>query len=1181
MSAITNHVVATAATNELADVAKKYQKKTDKEHILSNAGMYIGPIEIVENDIWIYNENRIVAKTAHIIPGLYKLFDEVIVNARDHSIRMAELIAKGSSGAIPVKNIEVIIDADGTISVMNDGNGIDIVQHPEHHIWIPEMIFGHLRSSTNYNKDEKKIIGGVNGLGVKLVFIWSSYAKIETIDHIRGLKYTQEFKHNLNEICPPKIEKYTGKKPFTRITFIPDYHRLGIPTGLTTDMLELFHKRVYDVAATTDKSIAVKYNGTPIPVKNFQQYADMYIGSKDETKRIYEEGNDRWEYIVALSPTHEFQQISFVNGICCSKGGKHVEYILGQITRKLIDYIEKKKKIRVSANSIKEQLVLFLRCDIENPAFDSQSKDFLNTPISKFGSSVVVSDAFVEKIAKLGVMDMACSINDIKEQKNAKKTDGIKVKNIRGISKLIDANFAGTENSKDCILILAEGDSARAGIVSGLSSSDRNTIGIYALKGKPMNVRGETITKISENKEIADIKKILGLESGREYKTMEDVHSYLRYGKIMILTDADLDGHHIKSLCINLFSCEWSSLFKIDGFLCYMHTPILRAKLGAQTQVFYNEGEYEAWKAVTPNHANWTIKYYKGLGTSTSVEFKEYFANKKLVNFEYTPNISDETFDKVFNKKRPDDRKLWLENYNKNSYLDTNNTSVKYEDFIDNELIHFSIYDNERSIPNMVDGLKTSLRKILYCAFKRRLNQEVKVAQFAGYVSEHSHYAHGEQSLNMAIVGMAQNYVGSNNIPLLEPRGQFGSRLGNGSDSASERYIYTLLNPITRCLFPEKDDAVLSYMNEDGYDVEPEYYVPIIPFCLVNGISGIGTGFSCNIPSFNPKQIIQYLKRKLVGDPITQKEEFAPYYKGFLGSVTRVDDKKYLICGVYQKQTEDKIRIIELPIGTGIMDFKDYLETLMDGTTDKQGKRIPPSIKDFTNMSTETVIDFTIQFPKGGLAKLEEQRDANGITNGVHKLLKLSTTVSLTNMNMFDKDKRLKKYAEVTEIIDAYYEVRMNFYKKRKDYLLVEEQKKLTKISNKARFIMMNISGEIELRKKSNQQVIDLLVGFDFERLDDFKYLIKMPMDSITNENADALLKEKGNIERDLDTLQKTTLENMWLQELTELEAKLSELESATIAKSSSSGAGVDADGAKKKKGVKIIKKPTNSIVTI
>ena len=1138
----------TIVTTEDASLALQYQRKTDKQHILDNPDTYIGSVETVDANMWICDDkNRIILKQIEYIPGLYKLFDEGIVNCRDHVIRMithhtAATTADLASGKKCVSYIETTIDDDGTITFENDGNGIDVAKHPEYDIWIPEMIFGHLRTSTNYNKDEKKIVGGKNGFGFKLVLIWSGYGRIETVDHIRGLKYTQEFHNNLNEISKPIIKSVKNAKPYTKVTFKPDYARFGAVNGLTADMKSLLIKRIYDIGAVTDnsnnsKKIKVIYNGIPIPIKNFQQYIDLYIGKKEEAKRVYEEASDRWEYAVALSPTHQFEQISFVNGICTFKGGKHVEYIIGQITRKLSEYIEKKKKIKVNPNTIKEQLILFLRSDIENPSFDSQTKDYMNTPSNKFGSSCNISDTFIEKIAKMGVMDVACSLTELKERNIAKKTDGSKTRTVRGIANFIDANLAGTTQSKDCILILCEGLSAMSGVVGGLSSEDRNIYGIYPLKGKLLNVRGETIKKISENKEITDMKRILGLETDKVYESMEDVSRNLRYGKIMILTDSDVDGSHIKGLCVNLFQSEWISLFRITGFISFMNTPILRAKKNQQTHLFYNEGEYDTWKnSIGGNVNGWTIKYFKGLGTSTSKEFTEYFENKKFVDFSYSGEGSDQIIDKIFNKKRADERKTWLEQYDKNSYLNTSLPSVKYEDFVDKELIHFSVYDCERSIPNMVDGLKISLRKVLYSAFKRKLTTEVKVAQFSGYVSEHSEYKHGEASLNGCIVGMAQNFVGSNNINLLMPNGQMGTRLQGGSDAASERYIYTMLNPLTRALFPEKDDSILHYLNEDGTIIEPEYYIPILPFVLVNGISGIGTGFSSNLPSFNPKQLVSYIRNSLTNTQNT--DVFIPYYENFTGTVKQIEGEtsKFLIKGVYRKVNEEQLIISELPVGTWTMPYITFLESLVDGGLDKNGKKIAPVIKDFVSNSTEKIVDIRITFSKGRITELESNCDAMGI-NGIDKLLKLTTTISISNMHLFDKNCKLHKYSSVEEIIDAFSDVRLKAYQTRKDYLLNELEKVLVKLTMKAKYIQLVLDDTIDLRYKRTDEINTLLETSGLIQIENtYDYLVRMPMVSVSLENVAKLMKEKGDVELELETLRGTTVQDMWLCELNDFE---------------------------------------------
>ena len=1118
------------------------QQKTDKQHILDNPDTYIGSVENVDSDMWIMNEtnDQIIEKNINYIPGLFKLFDEGIVNCRDHVVRMQTKIEQKVDNSLPVTYIDIAIQEDGTIVMINDGNGIDVVQHPEYKTWVPELIFGHLRTSTNYNKEEKKIVGGKNGFGFKLVLIWSTFGQIETVDHIRGLKYTQEFKDNLDTICPPKITKASKAKPYTKITFKPDYQRLGIQ-GLSPDIVALLKKRVYDISAITDKTIKVKYNSSIIPIKNFEKYINLYIG---DNKRVYEEANSRWEYAVALTPSNEFVQVSFVNGIYTSKGGKHVEYILNQITRKICELIEKKKKVKVNPNSIKEQLILFVRCDIENPAFDSQTKDFMNTPVAKFGSKCDVSDKFIEKVAKMGVMEAALQLTEVKENKAAKKTDGTKSKSIRGIPKLDDANWAGTDKSKDCMIIFCEGDSAKTGVISGLTSEDRNTIGVYPLKGKVMNVRGEAVKKVSENKEITEIKKILGLETGKEYLSIEDVNKNLRYSKVVFMTDQDLDGSHIKGLCINLFQNEWISLTKIPGFIGFMNTPILKARKGNQELKFYNDGEYEEWKKNNiEDSKSWNIKYYKGLGTSTKTEFREYFEEKKFVGFEHKGQISDDAIDMVFNKKRADDRKNWLENvYDRNSFADTSKKMIPYEEFINKELIHFSKYDCDRSIPNLMDGLKISLRKILYSSFKKRLSNEIKVAQFSGYVSENSCYHHGEESLNKAIVGMAQNFIGSNNINLLFPSGQFGSRIKGGQDASSPRYIFTRLEKITRAIFPEQDDNILKYLNDDGTPVEPQFYVPIIPMVLVNGSKGIGTGFSTEIMCYNPKDIITYLKNKLVSqgnESCQDKINFFPYYEGFTGEISKIGDTKFMFKGKYEliKGEEDKVRVTELPIGYWTEDFKELLNDLQNDK-DKDGKKIIPIVKDVYENYTDTTIDFVITFSKGKVNDLISVKGDYGC-NGLEKTLKLYSTSSNTNMNLFNAEDKLRKYDTVEEIIDDYYDIRLEYYEDRKDNLIDILEKQLLILSNKAKYIQELINGTIDLRKKKKQEIIDLLNEKEYDVIDedeDFKYLVRMPMDSVSEENVEKLLKEYKIKEAELITVKAITIQQMWLKELEILE---------------------------------------------
>jgi DNA gyrase/topoisomerase IV subunit B len=951
------------STTNKEDLAKKYVKLEQKEHVLTRPGMYIGSIEMDTYDTYVYSKEaqKMTKKTIQFTPGLFKIFDEILVNAIDHSIRL-----KGTDSPNQLKNIRVSIDSElGVIEVTNDGDGVEIVMHPEHKVYIPELIFGNLLTSTNYDDTEEKTVGGQNGLGAKCTNIFSEFFEIETIDSVRKQIYFQRFEKNMSVIHPPKITRCV-KKPYTTIRFKPDYPRFKLEPGsvLYASNFDIITKRVIDACAVTDPSVNVWLNGSKLEHKSFEKYLDLYI--EDKSTKVHEQINDRWEIAAGFNNYGGFEQVSFVNGIWTIRGGKHVDYILNQITKKLIELIQKKKKDTVvKQQSVKENLILFVKATIVNPSFDSQSKETLTTPISKFGSKAEVSDKFIEKLYKTGIVEKILQISGIQENKELQKTDGKKKSTIRGLPKLEDANWAGTSKSGECTLILTEGDSAASMAIAGLSEVGRDRFGVFPLKGKLMNVKDQTIKKIAENEEITNLKKIIGLETGKEYKSVSD----LRYGKIMILTDQDsvtgdtplllrrngkvyietiesltndykttandfimnslgreygktdfevwtesgwtqikhifrhkvnkriyrvisnkgivdvtedhslldansneispknlkvgesllasfpkltndklstpllklfrdmspslqsstncemvyvegklaaqqayfiltrlgytvqlendlsrpdfyelriskglqnninerqknvnctcqsilnlgkieqyvydletenhhfqagigelivhnTDGSHIKGLLFNMFYSMWPSLVKCNQFLTSMLTPIVKVTKGKQILEFYSLTDYEKW--VEQNPIGWDIKYYKGLGTSTSEEAKKYFKDMKAVKYVYNNDASDEKLDLAFNKKRADERKEWLGGYDRQKILDFAIPEVSYEDFVDKELIHFSNYDVERSIPSLCDGLKISQRKILYCCFKKNLTKEIKGARFEWQVT--------------------------------------------------------------------------------------------------------------------------------------------------------------------------------------------------------------------------------------------------------------------------------------------------------------------------------------------------------------------------------------------------------------------------------------------------------------
>jgi len=651
----------------------------------------------------------------------------------------------------------------------------------------------------------------------------------------------------------PKVSKHTGKS-YTKISWIPDFARFGL-SSYSDKMYQLMERRLYDIAGVTDKSVNVFYNGKMIKQKSFDKYIGLYL---DNEKMVYEDIHERWSLGISVSTNDKFEQISFVNGIATPKGGKHVDYITNLLVKALITHIEKKEKTKVKDAYIKNYLKVFLNSTIENPGFDSQTKERLITAPGKFGSKPVLNDKFIKKVIGLGLVDKVLSFAEFKDNKNAKKTDGSKKNKIQ-VPKLDDANWAGTKKSDQCTLILTEGDSAKTMAVGGLSVVGRDKYGVFPLRGKMLNVRDASMKQITDNAEITNLKKILGLEVGKDYKDT----SKLRYGKVMIMTDQDHDGSHIKGLVLNMFHSMWPSLLQLN-YITSMITPIVKVSKGKAVKSFFNLTDYHGWIEKTSDYKKWNTKYYKGLGTSNATEAKEYFKIMKMNHYLFTDS-TNESMNLAFNKKEADLRKDWLYNYDEKNILDSKETNIKIERFINNELIHFSNSDTKRSIGSLYDGLKPSQRKILYSCFKRNLYKEIRVAQLAGYVSENAAYHHGEASLQGAIIGMAQNFVGSNNINLLEPNGQFGTRIMGGSDAASSRYIHTELHKLCQLIYPKEDFPLLKYVEDDGLKVEPYHYVPILPMVLVNGMNGIGTGFSTNIPCFNPEDICHNI-RNILGD---------------------------------------------------------------------------------------------------------------------------------------------------------------------------------------------------------------------------------------------------------------------------------------------------------------------------
>ena len=1027
----------------------EYQKKSQREHILLRPEPYVGSMQEDTRDQWTVDAGtgRMQLRSVTYIPALLHLYDEILVNAADNAHRNTatarmsridiDIAASSSSSSAPL------------ITVRNDGACIPTVLHPTEGCYVPELIFGHLLTSSNYDDSQQRFTGGRHGFGAKLTNILSSAFSVELADSQRRLHYAQTWTDNMTQRGEPQLRPWTAAEKqqrgssFTSVSFTPDLRRFG-QQRLSDDVVLLMQRRAYDIAAcVSEKGVKVRLNGKELPIASFPDYVALFPLPADAPPLSF--SAPHWHVTVApllsSSSSSQSRDISFVNSISTSRGGSHCQFIADKLSRVIVDHLlkhEKQLSGGVSPQLVRQSFSLFINCEVANPAFDSQTKETLITPVRDL-PPVTLPPAFVRSLLSSPLL------SSLVEQLETRQTVELQRKTRQSrhrqllIPKLDDAILAGSSRSSECTLILTEGDSAKALVLAGMSELGRDRWGVFPLRGKMLNVRDVSGSVMMRNEEIQHVARIIGLEYG---KVRHDSHSdrvwrllhpcaltccccrccaprplsqcarvcvsvlsrlckvystpasmsSLRYGSVMLMTDQDADGSHIKGLFINLLHSFWPSLLQQTSFLQTFSTAIVKARKGRQQLSFDSLLEYRRWREGLGEDGSrrWAIKYYKGLGTNSAEEGREYFRSlqQHRIGFLYTGQQDDSSIEMAFSKAAADRRKTWLQSYDPEltpAYVTAGTAPaaaaahaaassspaasslpvrlLPYAEFINKELILFSHADNVRSIPSVLDGLKPVQRKILFAAFKRGLTGEIKVAQLAGYVSEQTGYHHGEASLSAAIVGMAQAYTGSNNLPLLFGSGQFGTRHMGGKDAASSRYIFTRLESAARLLFDARDDGLLQHRDEDGLQVEPESYVPIIPFALVNGAEGIGTGFSTSIPAYHPLHIIRILRRRLTAGSTaeqTREEELTPWLRDHAGVVRPGGSPGlWLSEGVVRKLDAQRVEITELPWGRWTTDYKDWLMTLM--SADASG---PFVIRRVTEYHTNEKLHFRVELSR-------------------------------------------------------------------------------------------------------------------------------------------------------------------------------------------------------------------------
>lgn len=1184
------------------------------KQILLRPSTYIGSVVKVETStpIWIWKNGKMRYSKIHIIEGLLRLLIEAISNSIDNVWRSQEF-------DVACKKIKIHINKEtGETSVWNDGKSIDFSNYEADEddtetkgvVSKAKMLFAVLLTSTNYDDTEERKTSGQNGYGIKLCNIFSKLFKVKLYNPKLKEMYQQTWKDNMYKEDKAKITKQTSSPDptlgkgsgFTEVTWTPDFKRFGVD-GYDDDMMSIMEKIIYDTAMLVSKyNVSVEYNDEEINIHNLKNYADVFLPEEDDSITFISK-----DCRVVLKPSPKAPiRVSFVNGINTSDGGVHVDAWEEEIFRPIVNKLngvkntketagaknkkEKAKDKKAKTKKAKEKRLLqiddvhkhfavFIDAVVDKPVFGNQNKTKLSKPkisletgrMAKGKSVPSVKPGDITKIMKWDIIER---IRQLQEMKDLAELNTGNKRGYHKIEGVDHANFARRKSAKrqECILCITEGKSARTYVVQGmqyglLGKKGRDYIGTFAIRGKFLNPKGKSMKSIGENPEVQALIGALGIETNVDY-TDDDNFKKLKYGKIVIFADADTDGFHIIGLLYNFFHTLYPSLILRPNFFYFMRTPLVKINHNNERLAFYYNQEAQDYIKKHNINPKKSVEYFKGLGTTNRTNVKNDFG-KRPATIVYNEEDSDKMMHNVFGKKNADFRKDWLLNYDPTGFVQVTPEDYEVEEvgtdpFFNYEFINHPIDNCRRTIPCLYDGLKESQRKILYCAFLRKLKstgKSLKVAQFSGYVAEHSAYHHGEDNLIDTIKGMAVRFVGSNNMPLLFNDGQFGSRLSNGDDGASGRYIFTKPERYTRALFPSLDDVYIPHVYDNGQMIEKVYYLPVIPIILVNGTAGIGTGFSSDVPCFNPIDLINWIKvwiktggqviQEFDGVRISEAQELLPWYRNFKGNI-KYEGGKIKTYGVLTKVKDHKYKVTELPVGKkniSIEKFKDKLEDLLE-------KKI---IKAFDDHCNDIDVDFDI----------EEDPDGMSMTLAN---LGLVDTIHTSNMVLFWEDEdgiiKLRHFETVEDIINEFCKKRKQLYIVRREGVLKQYKDDLNYTKNKIKFLEEINSDDpkkklIVFKRKKPELYIEMEErGYvkkpkkmkakkadedddddDDENAEDtgeiaytYDYLLGMRIDGATDSKLDKLNKEKKTLKEKIDELESKTPEDLWLHDLDVLE---------------------------------------------
>lgn len=774
-----------------ANAYRKYD--STREHIYNIPDTYAGSDEKMERDERVLNLQTMMFEENQIeLPeAVERIFVEISSNSGDNVARSLR------HGVDPG---EVVINMSReVISVRNGGIPIPVEIHPKEKVWAPQLIFGVLHSSSNYDTSTVRTECGRNGYGAKLTNIFSKQFMVTIGDPNNKRWYRQIWNENMSIRGEPEIKENYDGESFVEIVYKMDFKRFGYE-HYPDEAFKLFARHAADMSFTG--KVPVSFNGVKFHVQSARDYAKLYLGQDGLQKSIlyyqWPAGTETYTKngvtysktkgifpiveICAVDTPDNALSVSFANGMWTRSGGVHADAAFNAVTSAALEAVnggkiakrKKGRQFKLTGKDVKRHVSMFVSCWVNNPKFDGQTKTALRNPKPK----IVIDEKVLQPIMKWQLIARLYAELEAKQFSASKKTDGTKKRYISDL-KGEDANRAGTADSVNCTLYATEGKSAMGFAVKMISLYDkgRDYMGLFPMKGKPLNVRNAKPQTVAENDEIIELKKMLGLRENVDYR-IEENYKRLRYGHFVVLADSDNDGKHILGLVLNLFHCKYPSLLA-RGYVKYLRTKIIDVRKKGQVIKFYTNQEYNVWKSQTPDYQTWDHTYFKGLGTSEDADIEEEFKAPRVVLSMYD-NFAPNSLELAFSDTLADNRKDWIKDW----VPDYSVEDMKIQPisaFINHEFIQYSIADLARSIPRFMDGLKVSQRKIIWGSMKKwgakvgmPSAAKIKVANLANYISESTGYHHGEKCLCDAIIAMAADYTGTNNLPYFCQNGQFG-----------------------------------------------------------------------------------------------------------------------------------------------------------------------------------------------------------------------------------------------------------------------------------------------------------------------------------------------------------------------------------------------------------------------